>query len=84
MRFVALDRWRYLADSHRFELLCGDAHNWTYRGQVIPTNRRVTVEAVITDVRQDPEPQIRADGVLKVDGLSIYRMEKFGLKLVPV
>jgi len=84
VRFVALDRWRYLADSHRFELLCGDAHNWTYRGQVIPTNRRVTVEAVITDVRQDPEPQIRADGVLKVDGLSIYRMEKFGLKLVPV
>ena len=84
LRFAALDRWRHLSESHRFELLCGDVHNWIYRGQVIPTNRQVTVEAAITGIAEGHEPEIRGDGILKVDGLPIYRMENFGLKLVRI
>ena len=48
------------------------------------SNKKVEVEAVITDIQQTPVPEIRADGVLKVDGLYIYRMENFGFRLVPM
>jgi 3-hydroxymyristoyl/3-hydroxydecanoyl-(acyl carrier protein) dehydratase len=84
VRFVAMDRWKGLADSHRFELLTGLRHNWTYRGQIVPDNQSVTVEAVITGVRETPVPEIRANGYVKVDGLTIYRLENFGYRLVPV
>jgi len=84
IRFAALNRWDHLASSHRFELLTGWEHQWIYRGQITPGNKKVEVEAVITDIRQGPHPEIRATGFLKVDGLYIYRMENFGYRLVPV
>ena len=84
VRFAAMDRWGHLAATHRFELLTGDSHQWAYRGQVIPANDLVEVEAVITEVRQKPVPEIRASGFLKRDGLYIYRMGNFGFRLVPL
>jgi len=84
IRFAALDRWGSLADTHRFELITNVPHQWVYRGQIIRPNKKVEVEAVITDIQQTPVPEIRADGVLKVDGLYIYRMENFGYRLVPI
>jgi hypothetical protein len=57
-------------------------HEWQYRGQVIPTNQKVTVQAVITRVEEGPQPTLFADGWLHVDGLCIYKMVNFGLKLV--
>ena len=62
-------------DTHTFALVTGNRHDWTYRGQVIPTNTRVEVEAVVTHIEEKPSPQIHADGFLKVDGLYIYKME---------
>ncbi len=72
--------------THRFEtILPREPHEWVYRGQIIPRNRKVTVEAVIDERRRDER---RADGVvasgyLTVDGIVIYEMKKFGLRLVP-
>ena len=84
LKFMALDRWPQLKNSHRFGLLTGVTHSWIYRGQILPENKLVTVEAVITKIQDTPVPYIQADGYLKVDGLTIYKMEKFGIKLVPV
>jgi len=84
LKFVALQRWPQLKNSHRFGLLTGVKHAWIYRGQITPHNKLVTVEAVITEIQDEPVPGIRADGYLKVDGLHIYKMENFGIKLVPV
>ncbi len=81
MKFAALERWPRLVRTHCFEMLTGARHEWIYRGQVIPANRRVTVDAVITDIRDGSEPVIQADGWLKVDGLFIYRMKNFALRL---
>ena len=83
MKAAALKRWPHLAHSHRFRLLAGQRHRWSYRGQIIPTNRTVVVEAVITHLQETPAPTIRADGLLSVDGLPIYKMDHFELALVP-
>jgi 3-hydroxymyristoyl/3-hydroxydecanoyl-(acyl carrier protein) dehydratase len=84
MKYMALSRWENLKDTHTFALTTGIRHNWTYRGQVTPTNARVEVEASVTHVAEKPLRQIRADGVLKVDGLYIYKMEEFGVRLIPL
>src|SRR5580698_9895720 len=40
-------------------------HRWQYRGQVIPSNRRVSVQAVITGC-DDEKRMMSADGSLEV------------------
>ena len=81
VKYYALQRWPELQQTHRFRLLKGARHRWSYRGQVIPSNRQVVVDAVITEVQDGPEPMLRADGWLHVDGLAIYKLEGFGFHL---
>jgi len=84
LKVFALDRWGDgVRHSHRFEpIALGVEHTWNYRGQILPTNRRVEVEAVITQIEDAASPMIEADGFLKVDGVYIYEMSGFGLRLV--
>ncbi len=84
LKVYALDRWAHLAATHRFEPIArGVTHQWSYRGQVIPTNSRVEVQAVITRREDSPSPVLVADGFLSVDGIIIYDMRNFGIRLVP-
>ena len=48
VKFIAIDRWKHFSDSHRFELVTDKPHNWIYRGQVTPKNKKIEVEALIT------------------------------------
>ncbi len=84
IKYAALSRWPQLTDTHRFEWLCGPAHRWQYRGQVLPANHRVTVDAVVTSVEEGDQPSLQADGWLHVDGRCIYKMEGFGVRLVRI
>ena len=85
LKVVALERWGELRHSHRFEpILVGREHTWVYRGQVIPTNQRVEVEVVVTDIQDGPTPTVTGRGFLKVDGIPIYEMKDIGVRLVPV
>jgi len=80
MKVVARERWRGI--SGRFESMAlGQKHGWLYRGQVIPANKLVTVEACVTAV-DDARRLIKADGLLRVDGLVIYKMTDFALRLI--
>ncbi|WP_155308821.1 beta-ketoacyl synthase N-terminal-like domain-containing protein [Desulfosarcina ovata] len=83
LKTFAIRRWPELTNSHRFRLLDGSRHSWSYRGQIIPKNKTVVVEASVTQIKDGPAPVIRADGLLWVDGLAIYKMENFDLALVP-
>jgi 3-hydroxymyristoyl/3-hydroxydecanoyl-(acyl carrier protein) dehydratase len=57
-------------------------HQWTYRGQVIPANTEVTVQASITQRHREGSSCIlKADGWLSVDGLTIYKMQDFAVKI---
>ncbi|MFZ5440969.1 MAG: beta-ketoacyl synthase N-terminal-like domain-containing protein [Myxococcota bacterium] len=79
----ARERFPALMQTHRFQSLAvGAEHVWQYRGQVVPTNAKVTVEAAISRVLDGDEPLIVADGQLTVDGKIIYAMKDFPLRLV--
>lgn len=84
VKYAAINRWEHLVKSRRFSLLTGLPHNWLYRGQIIRENRKVEIETYVTEIGDEPFPYIKADGYLKVDGLYIYKMNNFGLKLIQV
>jgi PfaB family protein len=78
LKVVAVERW---GSAERLEAVAMELkHRWTYRGQIVPTNRLVTIEAVITAV-DDAARCLKADGFLLVDGKAIYQMEDFTLRL---
>ena len=80
LKVFAREQFGHLAATHRFETMAvGVPHRWQYRGQVVPTNGCVTVEATITGVTED---LITADGFLAIDGRVIYAMSDFTLRLV--
>jgi len=84
IRFIAIDRFKHLENSHSFELSTKTPHNWIYRGQILPDNKKIEVEAVVTKISDKPNPEVFANGYLKVDGLYIYKMDNFGFRLVPL
>jgi len=78
LKVAAVERW---GGAGRLEAVAMELkHRWTYRGQIVPTNRLVTIEAVITAV-DDAARWLKADGFLLVDGKAIYQMEDFTLRL---
>ena len=57
-----------------------DTHQWIYRGQVVPFNKEVRVNLVVT--KRDEERKIlTVDGYLLVDDKVIYKMTNFSLAL---
>jgi 3-hydroxymyristoyl/3-hydroxydecanoyl-(acyl carrier protein) dehydratase len=84
LKFIAMDRWPHLASRCRFSLVTGARHAWTYRGQVIPGNQKVIVDATVAQIEETPYPMIVANGFLSVDGLTIYEMKQFGIRLMPL
>lgn len=85
LRHAALQYWPELVDTHRFEpIAVGMEHTWAYRGQVIPSNKKVVVDCSITSREDGPTPTLVGAGFLRVDGTPIYEMMNFGLRLVPV
>ena len=86
LKVVALERWgERLHHTHRFEpILVGREHTWAYRGQITPKNRLVEVEIVVTGIEEGSTPTVVGSGFLKVDGIPIYEMNDFGVRLVPL
>ncbi len=83
LKYMALHQWPERSQTHRFELFTGQSHSWSYRGQILPHNEQVEIEAVVTSIGDSPVPYIQADGFLKVDGLCIYQFKNFGVMLTP-
>jgi 3-hydroxymyristoyl/3-hydroxydecanoyl-(acyl carrier protein) dehydratase len=83
MKIAAINRWgAELRDTecHFEPIAVGNKHKWSYRGQVIPTDKLVTVDACITAI-DDASKTMIADGFLSVDGRIIYSMKDFGLRV---
>ncbi len=57
----------------------GSAHSWVYRGQVLPTDREVTVILEVTEADVSAQ-RLKANGFLTVDGRVIYQMIDFTLE----
>ncbi len=84
LKYYLIATWKEKVDGHRFSITFPRRHEWIYRGQILPTDGNVTVEAIITQVTTDPSVSITADGFLSVDGRYIYEMKQFGISLVPL
>jgi 3-hydroxymyristoyl/3-hydroxydecanoyl-(acyl carrier protein) dehydratase len=76
VKFAAVERWGWQDGAIVSAVALGRKHRWLYRGQVVPTNSRVTVSAWITDV-DDQKRIMTVDGFLSVDGKLIYQMNDF-------
>jgi acyl transferase domain-containing protein/3-hydroxymyristoyl/3-hydroxydecanoyl-(acyl carrier protein) dehydratase/1-acyl-sn-glycerol-3-phosphate acyltransferase len=68
----------------RFEpIRVGKAVSWTFRGQIVPTNRKITVEMEITETGADERgPYAVAEAWLWVDGKRIYHARNLGMRIV--
>jgi acyl transferase domain-containing protein/3-hydroxymyristoyl/3-hydroxydecanoyl-(acyl carrier protein) dehydratase len=80
LKFAAVERWGWQEGSVFEAAVLGATHSWLYRGQIVPSNRVVTVTAWVTAV--DDERQIlTAAGFLSVDGKTIYQMNDFTVRI---
>ena len=62
--------------------LVEDEAKWTYRGQIIPDNKVMTLEVHIKEIRKTANRiDILIDGNLWKDGLRIYSVESIGLSI---
>ena len=81
LKFMSVARWGNAPGVRHEAVATRERHEWTYRGQVIPTDSLVTVEAVVTEV-DEARRLLRADGTLSVDGRVIYAMKDFTVRQV--
>lgn len=79
LKVVAARRWSLDSTTEFAAVALGAPHKWIYRGQVLPTDKLVTVEAVVKAV-DDATHTLRADGYLSVDGRTIYQMLDFTIQ----
>jgi 3-hydroxymyristoyl/3-hydroxydecanoyl-(acyl carrier protein) dehydratase len=79
LKFLAIQRWGH-QDGMTWEAVAiGQPHEWVYRGQIIPTDHLVTIEAEVTAIN-DEARLLTADGFLSVDGRVIYGMKHFTVR----
>ncbi|TRO82587.1 beta-ketoacyl synthase N-terminal-like domain-containing protein [Desulfuromonas acetexigens] len=79
LKVVAVRRWGGTPATRLETVAQGMRHQWNYRGQIIPENQKITIEAVVTAV-DDARHLLTADGYLTVDGKVIYQMKDFSLR----
>ena len=79
MKFLAVNRWGGGPEVILQAPAAGLPHQWAYRGQVVPGNREVILEAEVASVDEDRRI-ITADGLMSVDGLPIYRLNGFSVQ----
>jgi 3-hydroxymyristoyl/3-hydroxydecanoyl-(acyl carrier protein) dehydratase len=80
-KFAAFKRWEMKKGEMFQSPMLNASYKWLYRGQIIPSNSIVTVEAVITSV-DDQKRQLTGDGLLSVDNKIIYQIKDLSLSII--
>jgi len=81
LKVHAVERWGGGPDTQFEAVMLDKPQRWLYRGQVLPADSQVSVQAVVT-AQDDEQRWLQADGFLVVDGRIIYHMSDFTLRLV--
>ena len=79
LKFAAWKRWNEAPAGGWQTVALNRPHTWSYRGQVLPTDREVTVLLEVTKI-DDAARRLTANGFLTVDGRVIYQMTDFTLE----
>ena len=83
LKVFAWERWQDELEIGQFvfeSMALNQHHEWVYRGQILPVDDKVTVQAIITEI-DDRSRTLKADGFLTVDGRIIYQMKDFALRI---
>ncbi len=79
-RFFLLEKFSINPDAYDPGMLTEKSHEWIYRGQIVPENKEIQIQAHIKDASLTGEDYtVVADGALSVDGVCIYEMKNFGV-----
>jgi 3-hydroxymyristoyl/3-hydroxydecanoyl-(acyl carrier protein) dehydratase len=78
LKVMAVERWAGGCNTTFDSPALARPLRWVYRGQILPSCRRVTTQAVIT-ARDDQRRWLAASGYLLVDDKVIYQMNDFSL-----
>ncbi len=82
IRFFLLKKFDIPMDRYEPRMSPGQSHEWVYRGQIIPSNKKIELHAHIKEIFCENESySVIADGALFVDGTCIYEMIDFGLDI---
>jgi 3-hydroxymyristoyl/3-hydroxydecanoyl-(acyl carrier protein) dehydratase len=79
LKVVAVKRWGLGPDAEFSTMPLGARHRWIYRGQIIPSNSTMQVQACVTAV-EDDRRRLTAEGFVSVDGVPIYQLHDFALE----
>jgi acyl transferase domain-containing protein/3-hydroxymyristoyl/3-hydroxydecanoyl-(acyl carrier protein) dehydratase len=79
LKYAAWKRWGAAPPGGWQAVALDRPHTWSYRGQVVPTDKEVTVLLEVT-AADDAARRLTADGFLTVDGRVIYQMTDFTLE----
>lgn len=79
LKYAAWRRWGDPAPGGWQAVALNQTHSWIYRGQVIPTDKEVTVILEVTAI-DESKHRLRANGFLMVDGRVIYQMTDFSIE----
>lgn len=80
IRYFMLHTFKIDPKEYTPGLVPGQTHEWIYRGQIIPSNKKVEVHVHIKSAQADKAGvTVSADGALTVDGICIYEMQNFVL-----
>ncbi len=83
IRFFLLKKFNIPASEYETQMAQGHTHEWIYRGQIIPSNKKIEIHAHIKDATlKNDKYSVIADGALIVDGICIYEMKDFGLDFI--
>jgi 3-hydroxymyristoyl/3-hydroxydecanoyl-(acyl carrier protein) dehydratase len=80
MRFFLVKKFNIDPSAYAPQMAMDQSHEWIYRGQIIPSNKKIEIHAHIKDVCLEKDDiSITADGALTVDGICIYEMMDFNV-----
>ena len=81
IRFFIIEKFKINFDEYEARLTSNQTHEWQYRGQIIPTNKKIQIHTHIKTIDEsDGNYAIIADAALVVDNVCIYEMKDFGLE----
>lgn len=80
LKAAAVNRWGTDKTANMEAIALNEEHTWHYRGQIVPADKRVFIQAVVTEI-DDKQCLIKADGFLGVDKRVIYQMTNFTLRV---
>ena len=84
LRFFLLEKFTIDPSNVDVVMTPGHAHEWIYRGQIIPKNKQITIQAHIKSCSQEEDSySVVADGALTVDNICIYEMIDFSISFIP-